>query len=200
MKVVLLEKIARLGSLGNVVKVKDGFARNFLLPQKKALRATEANLAIFEAKRKDLEKANESSRKDAETVAEKMNGLELAVIRQASETGVLYGSVSTKDIAEELVTKKFSVVKSAVILNHPIKDTGVYSIQIKLHPEVIATVVVNVARTLEEAEAATAKPAPVKKAEVKAEEVVEAPAEEVVAEETPAEEVVVEEVKEEVEA
>lgn len=182
MKVILLEKIAKLGGLGNIVEVKTGFARNFLLPKKKALRATEANIAIFEKQKADLEKANEASKKEASVVAEKMNGLELVVIRQASDTGVLYGSVSTKDITEELVAKKFSVLKSQVVLNHPIKEVGINSVQIRIHPEVIATVVVNVARSLEEAQAATA-PAPAPKKEAKVEEVqVEAPAEEVVEE------------------
>ena len=183
MKVILLEKIARLGNLGNVVDVKSGFARNFLLPQKKALRATEENLSVFEKQRATLEKSNEASKKDAETVLEKMNGQELVIIRQASDTGVLYGSVSTKDIASELVAKKFSVVKSDVVLNHPIKDIGIYSVQIKLHPEVTATVKVNVSRTVEEAKAATApalKKAAPKKEEVEVvEEATEAPAEEV---------------------
>jgi large subunit ribosomal protein L9 len=153
MKVVLLEKIAKLGSLGNVVKVKDGFARNFLLPQKKALRATDANLAVFEKQRKDLEKLNEESKGKAEVIAKDLNGLELIIIRQASDTGVLYGSVSTKDIALELNNKKFSVLKNSVLLNHPIKDTGIYAMDVKIHPEVFATIKVNVARTLEEAQA-----------------------------------------------
>lgn len=167
MKIVLLEKIAKLGKLGDIVNVKDGFARNFLLPQKKALRATDTNIAMFEQQRKDLEKNNEESKKSAEAVAEKMNGLELVLIRQASETGVLYGSVSTKDIAVELVSRKFNVVKSDVVLNHPIKEVGVYSIQVRLHPEVLANIKVNVAKTEEEAIAATEskKPAKVKKEE-----------------------------------
>lgn len=178
MKVILLERIAKLGGLGNVVEVKNGFARNFLLPQKKALRANEANLAIFEKKRKDLEAANEKSKAEATKVAEKMNGLEVVVIRQASETGVLYGSVSTKDIAAELVAKSFKVAKNQVVLNHPIKETGVNSIEVKLHPEVAATIVVNVARTIEEAEAATApKKSPAKVEEVKEEVVAEEAAE-----------------------
>jgi len=184
MKVILLEKIAKLGNLGNVVEVKTGFARNFLLPNLKALRATEANLAIFEKQRAALEKENEKSRKDAEKVAEKMNGLDLVIIRQASETGVLYGSVSTKDIAEELASKDFSIVKSQIVLNHPIKEVGVYSMQVKLHPEVFATITVIVAKSAEEAKLAKEGPK-VKKEAAPIEEVVE----EVKSEEVPAEEV-----------
>jgi len=184
MKVILLERIAKLGKLGNIVNVKDGFARNYLLPQKKALRANQANLAVFEAQKKQLEESNEKAKQDSMQTFEKMDGLELIVIRQASETGVLYGSVSTKDIANALIEKKFSVLKSQVVLNHPIKETGVYTVEIKLHPEVLANVKVNVARTMDEAKAVHTKPKKkkeekIEKVEVKSEEKVEEVKEEV---------------------
>jgi large subunit ribosomal protein L9 len=175
MKVILLEKIAKLGSLGNVVDVKAGFARNFLLPQKKALRVSEENLAIFEKKRKDLEIANEETKKVAEGIAAKIDGKEIVIIKQASEAGVLYGSVSTKEIAEELdANLKVEIVKSQILLNQPIKEVGVHSVKIRLHPEVVATIKVNVAITVEEAKKAN-KPSAKKSSveENKSEEILE---------------------------
>ncbi|SHM77271.1 50S ribosomal protein L9 [Roseibium suaedae] len=151
MQVILLERIAKLGQMGDTVRVRDGFARNFLLPQGKALRANKANLAKFEAERAQLEARNLERRQDAEAVAAKMEGQSLTMIRSAGETGQLYGSVATRDIADGLTAAGFSVVRSQVELRSPIKTIGLHSVAISLHPEVEVTVTVNVARSEDEA-------------------------------------------------
>ena len=153
MEVVLLERVEKLGQMGDVVRVKDGFARNFLLPQNKARRATKANLARFEAERAQLEAHNLERRKDAEAVHEKLNGEAFVVIRQAGETGQLYGSVSPRDIATLLTENGFTVTRSQPVLKQPIKVLGLHSVSVVLHPEVTSEITVNVARTEEEAEA-----------------------------------------------
>lgn len=151
MEVILLEKIERLGGLGDVVKVKNGFARNFLLPQKKALRATEANKAVFEKDRAALEAKNAEMKKSAETIAEKIDGMDLTIIRQAGDTGQLYGSVSTRDIAEAASSEDAPVKRNQVVLDKPIKILGLHPVRVSLHPEVSVSLTVNVARTDEEA-------------------------------------------------
>ncbi len=151
MQVILLERIARLGQMGDVVKVKDGFARNFLLPQGKALRANENNRKRFEAERSQLEARNAERKSEAATVAEKLEGKSFVVVRSAGETGQLYGSVSTRDIADLLAADGFAVGRNQVDLNTPIKTIGVSAVKIALHPEVIVTVTVNIARTADEA-------------------------------------------------
>lgn len=155
MQVVLLERIERLGQMGDVVKVKTGFARNYLLPQKKALRATEANLASFESQRGQLEARNLERRAEAQGVSTKMEGERIIIVRQASETDQLYGSVSARDIAAALTEDGFSVGASQVTLDRPIKTTGIHPVNVRLHPEVSVAVIVNVARTAEEAERQT---------------------------------------------
>ncbi|MDQ0505430.1 50S ribosomal protein L9 [Xanthobacter agilis] len=152
MDVILLERVAKLGQMGEVVKVRDGFARNFLLPNGKALRATKANRDRFEHMKVELEARNLERRKDAEVVAEKLNGQIILTIRQAGESGQLYGSVSTRDIADGLTAAGFTVDRSQIILNHPIKTLGLHVVPVSLHPEVQVTVSVNVARNAEEAE------------------------------------------------
>lgn len=152
MEVILLERIAKLGQMGDVVRVRDGFARNFLLPQKKALRATETNRQLFEQQRAQLEARNLELRSEAEAVASKMNGFAVVLIRQASERGQLYGSVSSRDIADALTEAGFSVTRGQVVLNSPIKTLGLTEVPVRLHPEVDATVTVNAARSEEEAE------------------------------------------------
>ena len=152
MQVVLLERIGRLGQMGDVVKVKDGYARNFLLPKGKALRATKANLAQFETQRAQLEANNLELKKEADAVAAKLNGKTFIALRQASDSGQLYGSVSTRDIAELITEGGFTVMRSQILLDRPIKALGRHPVRVGLHPEVIASVSVNVARTLEEAE------------------------------------------------
>jgi len=153
MEVVLLERIEKLGQMGDVVQVKDGYARNFLLPGGKALRANKNNLARFEEDRAQLEARNLELKKEAAAVDEKLEGHTIIVIRQAGESGQLYGSVSPRDIAEGLTDGGFSVARGQVILAAPIKILGLHEVSVKLHPEVTSTVVVNVARTDEEAEA-----------------------------------------------
>ncbi|MGG7565683.1 50S ribosomal protein L9 [Rhodovulum sp. DZ06] len=152
MHVVLLERVEKLGQMGDVVTVKPGFARNFLLPMGKALRATKANLARFEAERAQLEARNLELKAEAEAVADKLNGEAYVVIRSASDSGALYGSVSTRDVADCATEAGFSVARSQVVLNKPIKELGLHEVRIILHPEVDATVTVNVARSQEEAE------------------------------------------------
>ena len=151
MQVILLERIAKLGQMGDTVRVRDGFARNFLLPQGKALRANKANLAKFESERAQLEARNLERRQEAEAVAAKMDGHSLTVIRSAGETGQLYGSVATRDIAEGLTEAGFTIVRSQVELRTPIKTIGLHSVAISLHPEVEVTVTINVARSEDEA-------------------------------------------------
>ncbi|RIK88707.1 MAG: 50S ribosomal protein L9 [Hyphomicrobiales bacterium] len=152
MDVILLERIARLGQIGDTVKVKDGFARNYLLPKGKALRANEANKKKFEGQRAQLEARNLERKSEAEKVAEKLDGQSFVIVRSAGETGQLYGSVSTRDIAELLTAQGFSVARSQVELNHPIKTIGLTNVAIALHPEVEVTVTLNIARTAEEAD------------------------------------------------
>ncbi|HJS32488.1 MAG TPA: 50S ribosomal protein L9, partial [Alphaproteobacteria bacterium] len=147
MQVILLERIESLGQMGDVVKVKAGYARNFLLPQKKAMRATKENLAYFEGQRAQLEAHNLSRRQEAEAVARKLDGLNVVVIRQAGETGQLYGSVGTRDIAEAVTAAGFSIARRQVLLDQPIKSQGVFKTRVQLHPEVIVTVSINVAQS-----------------------------------------------------
>jgi large subunit ribosomal protein L9 len=152
MEVILLERVEKLGAIGDVVKVKDGFARNFLLPRKKALRANEANRKLFEANRAKIEADNADRRKDAEKAAKDVEGKSVQLIRQASNTGQLYGSVSARDIAEALEATGAHVTKSQIVLARPIKAIGVHEVRVVLHPEVDAGVKVNVARSPEEAD------------------------------------------------
>jgi large subunit ribosomal protein L9 len=161
MDVILLERIERLGKMGDVVKVKPGFARNYLLPQKKALRATAENLAYFETQRARLETVNQARRGEAEESAKRLDGQTVILLRQAGESGQLYGSVTTRDITAALAEAGFSVERRQVNLTTPIKSLGVYPVRLSLHPEVLATITVNVAKSGEEAEAqATAAAAP----------------------------------------
>jgi large subunit ribosomal protein L9 len=152
MEVILLERVAKLGQMGETVKVRDGFARNFLLPRGKALRATKTNKERFEAQRAQLEARNLDRRKEAEAVGAKLNGRSFVIIRQAGESGVLYGSVSTRDLAVTMTAGGFSVDREQIVLNQPIKALGLHSVPVSLHPEVEVTVSVNIARSPEEAE------------------------------------------------
>src|ERR1044072_6166179 len=151
MEVILLERVEKLGGIGDVVKVKNGFARNYLLPNKKALRANEANKKVFEANRSKIEADNSERRTDAEKVAKGVDGKTVKLIRQASNTGQLYGSVSARDIVEALEADGAKVTKSQIVLARPIKGIGVHEVKVALHPEVAVTVKVNVARSPEEA-------------------------------------------------
>ena len=153
MQVSLLERIERLGQMGDVVEVKAGFARNFLLPQKKALRATKENKTFFDTQRAQLEATNLKQRQEAEAVAKKINGLKVVLLRQASDMGQLYGSVTARDIAEGIDSAGFTVQKSQVLVDRPIKNLGIHDVRVRLHPEVVVTVAVNVAKSDEEAEA-----------------------------------------------
>jgi large subunit ribosomal protein L9 len=152
MQVILLERIGRLGQMGEIVKVRDGFARNFLLPQGKALRATKENMTRFETERSQLEASNLHRKQEAEAVAKKLNGLSFVVLRQAGDTGQLYGSVSTRDIADSVTNGGFTIDRAQVLLDRPIKNLGVHDVRVSLHPEVELKVAVNVARTEEEAQ------------------------------------------------
>jgi large subunit ribosomal protein L9 len=152
MDVILLERVEKLGAIGDVVKVKDGYARNFLLPNKKALRSNEANRKVFEANRAKIESDNASRRSDAEAEAKTFNDATVTLIRQASNTGQLYGSVAVRDLVDALVADGHKVGKSAIVLDKPIKAIGVYTVKVSLHPEVSVSVKVNVARSPEEAE------------------------------------------------
>jgi large subunit ribosomal protein L9 len=151
MKVILLERVGRTGSIGDEVSVKDGFARNYLLPQGKALRATEANRKKFEAERTVIEKRNEERRNAAAGIAEGLNGRSIIIIRQAGETGQLYGSVASRDIVEALAEDGFTVQRSQVDLADPIKSVGLHTVPLLLHPEVAVSINVNVARSEDEA-------------------------------------------------
>ncbi|WP_379921141.1 50S ribosomal protein L9 [Erythrobacter sp. R86502] len=151
MNIILLERIEKLGSIGDVVTVKDGYARNFLLPQKKALRANDANKKVFEANRERLEKENAERRTDAEKQGEKVAGAEVVLIRAASNAGQLYGSVSVRDIVAGLADQGHDVDKRMVILGAPIKNIGMHNVTVALHPEVRVTVKANVARSDDEA-------------------------------------------------
>ena len=152
MQVILLQRIGSLGQMGDVVTVKDGYARNFLLPQKKALRATKENLAHFETQRAQLEANNLEHKKEAEAVAEKLQGKVFTAIRSAGDTGQLYGSVSTRDIADAITAGGFTVDRRQVVLDRPIKTLGLHDATVALHPEVLVKVTLNVARSEEEAE------------------------------------------------
>ena len=152
MEVILLERVAKLGQMGETVKVRPGYARNFLLARGKALRATKDNKERFETQRAQLEARNLERRKEAEAVAGKLDGQSFTVIRQAGETGVLYGSVSTRDLAETLTAGGFSVDRDQIVLNLPIKTIGLHIVPVSLHPEVQVQVAINVARSPEEAE------------------------------------------------
>jgi len=152
MEVILLERVEKLGAIGDVVTVKDGFARNFLLPNKKALRSNAANKKVFEANRERIVTENASRRGEAETEAKTLEGVSVTLIRQASNTGQLYGSVAVRDLVEALVEDGHKVNKAQIVLNKPIKSIGVYTVNVALHPEVSVTVKVNVARSPEEAE------------------------------------------------
>ncbi|MCL2452697.1 MAG: 50S ribosomal protein L9 [Alphaproteobacteria bacterium] len=152
MEVILLERIGKLGQMGDTVKVKDGYARNFLLPSGKALRATKANKEHFESQRVQLETRNLETRKEAEDLAEKLNGQSFMIIRQAGETGHLYGSVSPRDIAEAATAGGFTTSRNQIILKTPIKSLGLHEVPVQLHPEIEALITINVARSETEAE------------------------------------------------
>ena len=152
MEVILLERVEKLGHIGDVVKVKDGFPRNYLLPNKKALRSNAANRKVFEANRARIEADNAARRTDAEKEAGTFNDVAVVLIRQASNTGQLYGSVAVRDLVEALVADGHKVNKAQIVLDKPIKALGLYEVRVALHPEVSVTVKVNVARSPEEAE------------------------------------------------
>ncbi len=152
MQVILLERVAKLGQMGEVVKVKDGYGRNYLLPQGKALRANATNMARFEATKAQLETRNLETKTEAASLAEKLDGQTFVIIRSASDGGALYGSVTTRDVADAATENGFSVDKRQVVLQGPIKELGIHSVTVRLHPEVDCTVRVNVARSIEESE------------------------------------------------
>ena len=152
MDVILLERVSKLGQMGEVVSVKAGYARNFLLPQGKALAASKANIASFETQKAQLEARNLETKKEAESLAEKLDGQQFIVIRSASDSGALYGSVTTRDAADAATEAGFSVDRKQVALAAPIKDLGLHAVIVSLHPEVEATIELNVARSPEEAE------------------------------------------------
>jgi large subunit ribosomal protein L9 len=151
-ELILLQRVENLGQMGDLVKVKPGFARNYLLPQKKALRASKDNLARFEQQRAQLEAQNLKRREEAERLAERVGGLMVTIIRQAGESGSLYGSVSARDIADAAAEAGLTISRQQVILEHPIKNLGLSTVRVSLHPEVSIPVTVNVARSPEEAE------------------------------------------------
>lgn len=151
MQVVLLERVEKLGQMGDVVRVKDGFGRNFLLPQGKALRATKANMARFEKERAQLEARNLELKKEAAAVAAKLDGQSFVIIRQASDGGALYGSVTARDAAEAATAGGFTVARSQIVLDRPVKELGLHPMRVVLHPEVSATITINVARSQDEA-------------------------------------------------
>jgi len=151
-EVILLQRVEKLGQMGEVVKVKPGFARNYLLPTRRAIRANKENLAHFEQQRAQLEAQNLKRREEAERVAERVHGLSVVIIRQAGESGSLYGSVSPRDIAEATTAAGLTISRSQVVLDHPIKTLGIRQVRIALHPEVSMQIGVNVARSPEEAE------------------------------------------------
>ena len=151
MQVILLQRVGKLGQMGDVVTVKDGYARNYLLPQKKALRANKENLSQFESQRAQLEANNLELKKEAEAVAEKLDGKSFVAIRSAGDTGQLYGSVSTRDISEAVTAGGFTIDRRQVVLDRPIKTLGVHPVTVALHPEVVAKIKLNVARSEDEA-------------------------------------------------
>ncbi|MBY0284216.1 MAG: 50S ribosomal protein L9 [Sphingomonas sp.] len=152
MEVILLERVEKLGAIGDVVKVKDGFARNYLLPNKKALRSNAANRKVFETNRERIVAENAARRAEAETEAKTIDGITITMIRQSSNTGQLYGSVAVRDLVEALAADGHKVAKNAIVLNKPIKAIGIYDVKVTLHAEVAVTVKVNIARSPEEAE------------------------------------------------
>jgi large subunit ribosomal protein L9 len=152
MEVILLERISKLGQMGDVVRVKDGYGRNFLLPQGKALRATEANKAKFEGMKVDLQAQNLATKAEADKIGSKLDGKSFPVLRQASETGQLYGSVSPRDLADLLTENGFEVSRNQIALNVPIKTVGQHKVPVQLHPELEVTITINVARSADEAE------------------------------------------------
>ncbi|HXQ09645.1 MAG TPA: 50S ribosomal protein L9 [Caulobacteraceae bacterium] len=152
MKVILLERVERLGGLGDVVTVRDGFARNFLLPKSKALRATDANLKVFEGQRVEIEARNAQAREAATKSGDKLDGSQYVLIRQAGESGHLYGSVSGRDVAEAVNGKGGAIDRAMVVLDKPLKTLGVHQVRVRLHPEVLVTISVNIARSPDEAE------------------------------------------------
>ena len=152
MEVILLERIEKLGQMGDIVKVKPGFARNYLLPQAKALRSNKENLALFESRRVQLEAANLKRKEEAEQIAAKMEGLKLVIVRQAAETGQLYGSVTGRDIRDAIREAGYTIERRQVVLDQPLKEIGSFDIRIILHPDVSRMVNVMVARSAEEAE------------------------------------------------
>lgn len=151
-EVILLQRVDHLGQMGDVVKVRPGYARNFLLPQGKAIRANEANRSRFDRERAQLEAQNIKRREEAERLSERMDGLAVILIRQAGDSGSLYGSVSPRDVAEAVTEAGFTISRQQVSLAHPIKSLGLYEVKVSLHPEVTVPVIVNVARSAEEAE------------------------------------------------
>ena len=152
MQVILLERVEKLGGIGDEVVVRAGFARNYLLPQKKALRATDANRKVFEARRAEIEARNAEARAAAETASKGIDGQSYVLIRQAGEAGQLYGSVSARDVADEIAKSGAKIERAAVVLDKPIKTVGVFDVRVRLHAEVSVTVKVNVARSADEAE------------------------------------------------
>jgi large subunit ribosomal protein L9 len=152
MEVVLLQRVEKLGQMGEVVNVKDGYARNYLLPQRKALRATKANMVRFETERTQLEARNLEERAEAQKVADKLDGQQFVVIRQAAESGSLYGSVTARDVSDVATEGGFSIGRGQVVLDRPVKELGLHAVRVVLHPEVSANITVNVARSAEEAE------------------------------------------------
>jgi large subunit ribosomal protein L9 len=152
MQVILLERIGRLGQMGDVVKVRPGYARNFLLPQGKALRATKDNMSRFETQRTQLEATNLQRKQEAEAVSGKLGGKSFTIIRQAGDTGQLYGSVSTRDVSDAVTAGGYTIDRVQVLLDRPIKNLGVHGLRVSLHPEVEVNIRINVARTEEEAE------------------------------------------------
>ncbi|WP_299359230.1 50S ribosomal protein L9 [uncultured Paracoccus sp.] len=152
MQVILLERVAKLGQMGEVVKVKEGFARNFLLPQGKAMRANDANIAAFEAKKAELAARNDETRADAQKMANRLDGQSFVIIRSASDAGALYGSVTPRDVADAAAAEGFQVERRQIVLSGPIKELGLHRIGVTLHPEVEAEITLNVARSADEAE------------------------------------------------
>ena len=152
MQVILLERVAKLGQMGEVVKVKEGYARNFLLPQGKALRASDANIAAFEDRKVQLEARNAESKAEAEKVAQKLDGENFVIIRSASDSGALYGSVTTRDVADTATDSGFTIERKQIVLGNPIKELGLHTVTVVLHPEVEAEITLNIARSNEEAE------------------------------------------------
>jgi len=152
MQIILMERVSKLGQMGDVVNVKQGYARNFLIPTGKAMRASEANIAGFEAQKTQMEARNLETKTEAESLASKLNGQQFVVIRSASDAGSLYGSVTTRDAAEAASEAGFSLDKKQVVLLAPIKDLGIHDLSVRLHPEVEAKIELNVARSIEEAD------------------------------------------------